>query len=304
VKYDLFIVRYGEIGLKAKETRRRFENILINSIKNALRSKQIANKIKSERGRIYVYTVQISKTTLILQKIFGITSFSPAIITKSEIDLMSDLSIKVLQQKLSDKKSFALRITRTGEHNFSSQDAAVKIGNDIVKETKASVNLTNPDFELFIEIRNENAYFFTEKKRGTGGLPLGTQGKVIALIDNPNSILAAWCLMRRGCKTIFVNTQDLNIDNIKLFNSEWYANSEIITLNFKSKNFYEDINKLAVKSNCDSLVSGYTIINDTSKNLSAIKSLKKHIRLPILYPLIAMKEDEINKKCKEIGISI
>ena len=33
-----------------------------------------------------------------------------------------------------------------------------------------------------------------------------------------------------------------------------------------------------------------------------VKLLKKHIKLPILCPLIAMEEDEIKQKCKEIGI--
>ena len=61
---------------------------------------------------------------------------------------------------------------------------------------------------MFIEIRNENAYFFTEKINGTGGLPSGTQGKILAIIDVPKSILAAWSLMRRGCSIIFLRTNN------------------------------------------------------------------------------------------------
>lgn len=304
MKYDLIIVRYGEIGLKAKETRRRFENTLVNNIKNAINSCQISNKIKIERGRIFVYTDQITKTVSILQKIFGITSISPAIHIKSEMDLMSDFSVNILKKKLSVKKTFALRVTRTGNHNFNSQDVAVKLGNDIARETKASVNLTNSDFELFVEIRNENAYFFMEKKRGTGGLPLGTQGKVITLIDKPSSMLAAWYLMRRGCKTIFVSTQESNIDALTSFALDWFVNLDIIAISTKSKNFYKDINKLAIETNCDAFVTGYTLFNNPSKILSDIKLLKKHIKIPILYPLIAMDIDEINKKSKEIGIPL
>lgn len=304
MKYDLIIIRYGEIGLKAKETRRRFENTLVNNIKNATKSFQISIIIKIERGRIFVYTDQITKTVSILQKIFGITSISPAIHIKSEMDLMSDLSVNILKEKLSVKKTFALRVSRTGNHNFNSLDVAVKLGYDIVRETKASVNLTNPDFELFVEIRNENAYFFMEKKRGPGGLPLGTQGKVITLIDTPSSMLAAWYLMRRGCKTIFVSTQESNIDALTSFALEWFANLDIITISSKSKNFYNDINKLAMETNCDAFITGNTLFDNQSRKLFNIKLLKKHIKLPILYPLIAMDIDEINKKSKEIGIPL
>ena len=81
------------------------------------------------------------------------------------------LAIKISQETLNKEKSFAIRVTRTGNHDFSSQDVAVKIGNAIVKATKATVNLIKPDFELFIEIRNDNSFIFTEKIRGTGGLP-------------------------------------------------------------------------------------------------------------------------------------
>ena len=302
MKYDLIIVRYGEIGLKAKETRRRFESSLVNNIKNALKTKSLSSRIRTERGRIYVYTDQIDKAISVLQKIFGITSISPAVQIKSNMDLMSKLSIKISKENLTEVKNFALRVTRTGEHSFTSQDVAIKLGSDIVKATKSSVNLTKPDFELFIEIRNENAYFFIEKIRGTGGLPLGTQGKVLAIIDKPPSILAAWYLMKRGCKTIFVNTDEANIDTLKAFTSSWFAKSDIKQLNLKSNNFYDDTSKLAIEKNCDAIITGHTLNDNPLENLSEIKLLKQHIKLPILFPLIAMKKDEINKKCKELGI--
>ena len=302
MEYELIIVRYGEMGLKAKETRRRFESTLVNNIKNALKTKHLSGRIRTERGRIYVYTNQIDESASVLQRIFGITSVSPAIQTKSNMVSMSKLSVNISKETLTKEKNFALRITRTGDHSFSSQDVAVKLGNDIVKATKASVNLTKPDFELFIEIRNENAYIFTEKIRGTGGLPLGTQGKILAIIDKPTSILAAWYLMRRGCKTIFVNVDESNTDILQSFTSKWFAESDVMPLNSKSKNFYENANKLAVKKNCDAIATGHTLCNNPLENLSDIKLLKKHIKLPILYPLIAMEKDEINKKCKELGI--
>ena len=304
MEYELIIVRYGEIGLKAKETRKRFENFLVSNIKNALKTKNLSSKINTERGRIYVYTNQIEESISALKKIFGIVSVSPAIQTKSNMQSMSGLSVKILKEILAKGKNFALRVTRTGKHSFTSQDVAVKLGNDIVKATKASVNLTKPDFELFIEIRNENAYIFTEKIRGTGGLPLGTQGKILALIDKPTSILAAWYLMRRGCKAIFVNTDNSNIDILRTFISNWYADSDILPLNPKGKNFYENVNKLASEKNCDAVVTGHTIWNNSKNELQAIKQFKKYIKIPVLYPLIAMEKDEIDQKCKGLEIPI
>ena len=147
MKYELILVRYGEIALKGKETRNRFENILVNNIRNALNSKKILHKIKKERGRIYVFTDQIQDSIDILQKVFGITSVSPAVKINSDMDVMSKFAVKVAKENnLTERNSFALRVTRTGSHSFSSQDVAVKLGSDIVDATGAKVDLSNPFF--------------------------------------------------------------------------------------------------------------------------------------------------------------
>jgi thiamine biosynthesis protein ThiI len=304
VKYNLLIIRYGEIALKAKETRKRFENTLVINIKNALEFEQIQNKVTKDRGRIYVYSNQIDKCALTLQKIFGITSISPALQTNCDINSISDLSKSFSKEFITKQKSFALRVTRTGEHDYSSQEVAVKIGNDIVKMTGAKVNLNEPDFELFIEIRNKYAYIFTQKKRGTGGLPMDSQGKVLTLITNPKSILAAWYIMHRGCKTYFANVNRLYTKMLNSFITNWYTNSHIYNINENKKNYYKDIRRIAYEKNCDAIVTGHSLFNNNQNEFLEIKLLKKHIDLPILNPLIAMEMDKIKQKCKNIGISL
>ena len=302
MKYNLLIIRYGELALKGKETRRRFENTLINNIKKALDFEQIQFKITRNRGRIYVYSNQIDKCTLILQKIFGITSISPASQTNDEISSISQLSRSISKEFITKQKSFALRVTRTGTHNYSSQDIAIKIGNDIVKMTKAKVNLNKPDFELFIEIRDKCAYIFTQKILGPGGLPMGTQGNVLALITHPTSILASWYIMRRGCKIFFVNSNNNYTQTLKSFIRNWYANSDISIVNVNKKNYYKNIQRISYEKNCDAIVTGNCLFNNDE--FLNIKLLKKHINLPILHPLIAMEMEQIIQKCKQIGISL
>jgi thiamine biosynthesis protein ThiI len=302
VEYELIIVRYGEIALKSKTTRRHFENCLISNIKNALNREQIKHRIKKEWGRIYVYTTHINKGIDVLRKIFGIVSVSPTVQTQSNIDSMSSLAVNISKDILNEEKTFAISVTRTGNHKYTSQDVAIELGNDLVKATKASVDLTKPDFKLFIEIRDQSAYIFTEKIRGTGGLPLGTQGKLLALIDGSDSILAAWCIMRRGCTTIFVNINKHITGTLNSFMTNWYAESEVTMIDPKQPSIYENLNKIASERSCDAVVTGHTICEDSQNELSDIKLMKKHIKLPILHPLIAKEKEDINKKCKEIGM--
>lgn len=300
MKFELIIVRYGEIALKGKETRNRFENVLVNNIRNALQTEKIVHKIKKERGRIYIFTDQIQNGINVLQKVFGITSVSPAVKVKSDMDSMSNFAVKIAKENnLTEKTSFALRVTRTGSHSYSSQDVAVKLGNDIVNATAAKVDLTNPFFKLFIEIRQKEAFFFVEKIRGIGGMPLNTQGNVLSLVDTYNSILAAWYLMRRGCKTVFACLDESYCNAIESFSTDWYASSDVVMVDSKKEDFYKTLNKIGVENNCEAIVTGFVF-----DDISEIKMITEKCNVPVLHPLIAMEEDEIKNKCKEIGLKI
>lgn len=303
MEYNLLLIRYGEIALKSKETRKYFENILIKNIKNALDTEEISGSIRKDRGRIYLYSSQLNKCIPVIKSISGITSFSLSIECRSDINSISELAIFISKEFINKEKSFALRVNRFGEHDYSSQDIAVRIGHDVVSATGAKVNLTKPDFELYIDIRNKYTYFFMEKIQGIGGLPRGTQGNALAIIVNPRSMLAAWYIMNRGCNLFFANTNKGYTNQLKIFLKKWYINSEPLAVNPKKKNYYEYLNKIASEKNCDVVVTGHSLTNDKQNEFQELKFLKKQIKLPILHPLVAMELDEINQKCLEIGIS-
>ena len=299
MKYDLILVRYGEIALKGKEVRRRFEDTLIQNIKNAFFKEKIESKINKEYGRIFIFTSQIDKSLIILKKIFGINSISPVFKTISTLEKISDLAQIVAKENIDKNKSFAIRASRTGNHSFTSQKVAEFVGSNIVKSTNASVNLTNPDFELFIEVRNKDCYIFTEKIRCAGGMPVGSQGKVLALIENTDSILAAWYMVHRGCKLVLLNTSKKNDDIIESFTNNWLLNPDIFKIN-SSEDLFLKINDISKQLECKALVTGHSLINTS---LEEIKEFKKHINLPILFPIIAMDKDEIKKNSKGIGLN-
>lgn len=303
MNFELIIVRYGEIGLKAKQTRNRFETRLIQNIKSTLDKKKISSEIKRERGRIYLFTKKIEETIPILNKIFGIISFSPAVMTNSKMGFISDIAVDIAKEKINENKSFALVVTRQGTHSFSSQDVAVKVGDDIVNATGASVDLSNPDFNIYIEIREENSYLFNSKKRGVGGLPLGTEGRFLALIDDYSSLLAAWYLMKRGSKPFFLNQLKQNNDILSNFLDNWYVQAEILDFDY-DKSLFENINYFVKTKKCQAVVTGDTIMKNRSEIIGKIKEFKEKILVPVLNPLIAMEEKDILKNCEQIGIKI
>ena len=94
MKYELILIRYGEIALKGKVTRRYFENALVKNIKSALKTENISHTIGREWGRIYVFTSQINESIDVLQRIFGVTSFSPSLKTTVDMGAISDFSLE------------------------------------------------------------------------------------------------------------------------------------------------------------------------------------------------------------------
>ncbi|HUS98828.1 MAG TPA: THUMP domain-containing protein, partial [Candidatus Thermoplasmatota archaeon] len=303
MNYDIILIRYGELSLKSSYVRKYFESILVRNIKKALTLENISHTIRNERGRIYLITTNISKSITVLPRIFGIVSFSPAVQTTSTMEDMSHYALQLTKNILTKEKSFAIRPTRVGTHQFTSREVAVRIGSDIVGATQARVDLTHPEVELFIEIREKKSFLFTQKIPGVGGLPLGTQGKILAFVEKPSSLLAAWYLMHRGCNVILVTMNQANEEAIRSFLTQWYADAEIINTNTTGDDFYRYLSIIASEKKCDALVTGHTL-EEPFHSLSAIMQLKKNSNLPILSPLIALTREEIDQQGKKRGILV
>jgi thiamine biosynthesis protein ThiI len=301
MKYDVILLRYGELSLKSTYVRKYFETILVRNIKNAFTRETVPVVIGMERGRIYLTTMDLSKSIKILPRIFGIVSFSPAVQTTSNIQDISTIAQHLTKNVLSKQKSFAIRVKRVGIHPFTSQDVAVQIGNDIVNATHTRVDLNTPDFELFIEIRDKKSFLFTEKIKGAGGLPLGTQGTVLALVKNPSSLLAAWYLMRRGCRIIFITAKQSNEKAISFFLSHWFTDAEIVCIDQTRKEFYQQLSNIVSEKKCDAIVTDHTL-ETPAQAVSDIALLKKNSVVPILSPLLTMTQADIEHLCKDRGI--
>ena len=156
--------------------------------------------VRNERGRIWLDgDVKPDR----LKNIFGIVSFSE----------VEHIQVEELEQFLPDycrrhgiekAKTFAIKMKRVGTHTFSSNDKAIEYGNLLRNEfPHLKVNLANPDKEIHIEIRANEAYLYDTVIKAVGGLPLGVEGTLVALVSGGiDSPVAAWMMMKRGCRII------------------------------------------------------------------------------------------------------
>ncbi|OYT35497.1 MAG: hypothetical protein B6U87_00210 [Candidatus Aenigmarchaeota archaeon ex4484_52] len=112
---------------------------------------------------------------------------------------------EIVEKELSKKQTFAVRVKRQGNHIFTSIDIERKIGFLINKFFGNKVNLTKPDKTIFIEIKNNDVWIYTNKIIGLGGLPAGVEGNIICLIRNEkkyfdDDIKAGLNMLVRGAK--------------------------------------------------------------------------------------------------------
>jgi thiamine biosynthesis protein ThiI len=202
---DIIIVRYDELALKSKKVRSRFEQVIVKNIKAMLDSDGCSySDVSREMGRIFIHTGDASAVES-AAKVFGVVSTSPAYTCEPTLESTAGLCAELAEGFIQKGESFGIRARRAGIHDFTSRDVGVACGDAVYKKFNGtiSVNLTNPDREIFVEVRQKKAYVFTESVKGVGGLPLGTQGKMVALISGGiDSPVAAWMMMKRGCDII------------------------------------------------------------------------------------------------------
>ena len=115
---------------------------------------------------------------------------------------IENAAVEYAKPLLRNSASFALRVSRSGQHKFSSHDVAVACGAAVQAEIQnLRVDLKSPEAEIFIEVINGKFYLYDSETSCSGGLPLGVEGAVAALFSGKeNDALAAWLVMKRGCR--------------------------------------------------------------------------------------------------------
>ena len=92
------------------------------------------------------------------------------------------------------------------DHPVSSMDMNIAIGQHIVDETGLEVNLDHPGATAWVEVVGGEAYVFGREFPGVGGLPVGSAGKVMALLSSGiDSPVAAWKMAKRGAVVVGVH---------------------------------------------------------------------------------------------------
>jgi thiamine biosynthesis protein ThiI len=271
------LVRYGEVGLKSPSVRRRFEQQLIRDIRTRHALAGTPCVITQSRGRLFLDSDDWRKSCEILSRTFGVVSFSPVTQAPSDLPALTQAVLDFTEPVMFKDATFAVRPRRSGNHPYTSQDLAEKLGEAIrvrFSPLNAKVALDNPDLEISVEVRDNTAYMFTSILPGPGGMPLSTQGKVLSVVSSERGLASTWLMMKRGCSVLAMARDQSMLKPL----DAWYPN-------LRSMPPAEDLIDAAVKNECIGIALELSM-SDVSER-SFVKG-----DLPVFYPLVGMSEEE------------
>lgn len=332
-KDRVLLIHYGELGLKG-QNRGVFEKQLVSNLSAKLGLPQ--GKVKLAGRKIVVPLPYQGRAERVVYKqvneVFGIAWF--ALAWKVVPDLVKlKLAVKKVAKHVSQKETFAVRVKRANkEFPAFSPELERVLGQIIRDETRAKVNLTSPDKTLFVEINTDGCYLFWDKQSGLGGLPVGTSGKVLALVSGGiDSPVAAYLMAKRGTSVVCLHFASVSPKQVKetkifsLFNQlkrYLLAKPQLLVLpdiyfqlaidnspakyrRYSSLLFRRFMLKSALalspKFAAQALILGDSLGQVASQTLENIALVDRGISLPIFRPLLTFDKTEIVDLAKKIG---
>lgn len=324
-----YIVRLGaDIIIKSNRIRARFITRLIFNLRQACQQSGIKVEVQREWSKLFLFSDQ-PEIIDVIKRVYGVSSVSKIEhVSPSDLDSICKTAHEFYADKVQGK-TFAIRAKRVGNHSYNSLDLAIAAGSALY-EGSAGVKMAKPDVEVFIEVRQDEALFFSERIKGPGGLPLGVGGRVLCLLSGGfDSAIAAWMMQKRGLAMdyLFCNLageayEKTVLGLAKFMAEQWSAGTRpnlfIIDMTpvadeirakvkrsysqiILKRAFYRLAEKVAARSGAEAILTGEAIGQVSSQTLQNLRSIEHIATMPVLRPLLGFDKDDIISLSRKIG---
>ena len=332
---DHILIRYGELSLK-KSNRKQFINKINANIKRALKEfSQLAYESRGLRFYIILNGEDSSKISEILKKIPGIYSFSVVSRCDSNINAIKEQALILVKKEFENgAKTFKVETNR-GDKTFplNSLEISKEVARHLfinLENLKADVH--NPNFVLYLDVRQEGTFLFTKIEMGLGGFPAGVLGKTMLMVSGGiDSIVAGYMAVKKGMTIEAIHfaappyTSDLAVQKvIDLLETiipytEYQAiNLHIIPFTEIQKAIYDNCRedycitimrrmmyriseKLMEKNNLLCLINGESVGQVASQTLTSMRVINAVTNKPVIRPVACLDKLEIIDISKKIG---
>ncbi|MBQ9278643.1 MAG: tRNA 4-thiouridine(8) synthase ThiI [Lachnospiraceae bacterium] len=335
MQYKMFLIKYAEIGTKGKN-RYVFEEAMCKRMRNRLKPYG-EFEVRREYGRIYVEAFSdydFDDIIKVLKQIFGIVGICPVkVVEDTAYDNISKAVIEYIDEEYKNKTFTFKCHARRNDKNYpkSSMELNCDLGADLLNAfPDLSVDVHNPEVMIEVEVRNV-AYIYSKVIPGPGGLPVGTNGKAMALLSGGiDSPVAAYMIAKRGVEleAVYFNAPPytserakqkvidlakqvsqysgvlkLHIVNFTDIQLCIYDNCPHDELTIIMKRYmYKVAEELAMKEDCQCIVTGESIGQVSSQTTQSLLVIDSAIdKIPVFRPCIGMDKQEIIDISEMIG---
>ncbi|PVX24206.1 MAG: tRNA 4-thiouridine(8) synthase ThiI [Candidatus Bathyarchaeum sp.] len=336
--YDSVIIHFsGELWLKKLWTRKYYEKRLARNLKQTLKHYNVSySELVRRHGRFYLKTDSAVEAADKLTKVFGISSVSPAVEVSSKLEDIIEKSLFVAGFALKEGNSFAVRCKRVGDQAYSSSDIRKLLGQKVLdkfgEKLGLRVDLGNPDIVLGVEVRDDQAFVYSQTFEAVGGMPLGVQPRLVGLFSGGiDSAVGLWMVMKRGSPVVFVyfdnspftdetvTDRALKVAEVlfswaigfprKVYIVQHGENlNQIMQTNRKyscllcKRMMYRVAERLAEQLHAEGIVTGEAIGEQASQTLTNLRVLSAAVtQYPVHRPLLGFDKQETEAIGRKIG---
>jgi thiamine biosynthesis protein ThiI len=324
------IVHYQEIALKGKN-RPWFVARLIRNLRIATSDLDVRS-VRALMGRIEIVLGPDARWQVVrdrLSRVFGVGNFAKAGRAPLDVEAMAS---HVLAD-LGDLQCETFRVSaRRADKRFplTSPQIEREVGGRIKEARGWTVNLSRPELTIHLEALADEAFYFFGKDRGAGGLPAGASGKVVCLLSGGiDSPVAAWRMMRRGCRVDFVHFHSYPVlsrasqekaRELATLLTQYQYRSRLLLVPFADLQqqviltvppplrvvLYRRLmmriaEEVARRNRALALVTGEVVGQVASQTLENMNRITEVVGLPVLRPLIGMDKEEITAEAQRLG---
>jgi thiamine biosynthesis protein ThiI len=327
-------ISLGEIVLKGLN-RKYFEDKLIKQIRKAIKDIGFES-IYKEQGKIYIEAAEEDFPQLInrLKKVFGLVYISPCIKVEKELEAIGSAAIAALKNKLlSDNNISTFKVdTNRADKSFEmkSPEISMKVGGIILRNFEnIKVDVHSPDTYVYVDIKQSAAYVYTDRIKGYGGLPIGTNGKGLLLLSGGiDSPVAGFMMAKRGVEISCVHYHSYpftseraeeKVKELARILSRYMGKIKIFSVNLL--NIQKEINKkcpedemtilsrrfmmriaerIADYHGFNALITGENLGQVASQTIYGLDVTNRAVALPVFRPLIGFDKVDIIKLAKNI----
>jgi thiamine biosynthesis protein ThiI len=328
----MILVRFsGDVSTKGRATRSRFVARLAANLRDALRSAGIPAEVHRTHDRVHVET-DAPGAAQVLARVFGLQSVSPVEARCPEcLEDVVAAGAALFRGRVAGRR-FAVRARRVGsrhEGSVSAREVERELGAALLPAA-AGVDLDHPEVVVRVELCGGEAFLFGAHVPGPGGLPLGVEGRALALVSGGfDSAVAAWHVMKRGVALdlVFCNlggaSHELGTLRVtKELADRWSAGHRPVlhAVDFAplldeirgrtEQRYWQIVLKrqmlraaeiVARERHAAALVTGEALGQVSSQTLTNLGVIDEATRLPVLRPLVGANKEDIIAQARRIG---